>query len=407
MRRSTARQLVQIAAPLSVALALAFGSNGCDDLKLARSQSSGGTLSAESDGGADGDASVPTMDGGTKADAPISPTLRPYYADVQAALATKRFAGPTTGPTARGHCTPSYFVWIDQDKAVHSWRGSTKAQLDYGFLDNGYHSYFFPSDTFFSVDRPFVNVDVYRMDVANTLVTSLPYTENFVTADNGVVLLDQKLDFVDLGGTKVRRWNAASMTTEDITGVLPTREKPSSFNNDTLVIPGGQNAPFLFHIVDVVKKTAKVVTYSDGKQFHQTEQSVDGLLVSYSSSSTAGPALRLYKGNVDTAAARIELAADINGRPAHFEDPPTNGREHTLQPPFATWGKKVLFATEYGIWSYDLSSKVLVPVQLNAMKVPGGVKLLCVMRDAGLLIYQNGNDLTHQIWAVPLSATFP
>jgi hypothetical protein len=119
---------------------------------------------------------------------------------------------------------------------------------------------------------------------------------------------------------------------------------------------------------------------------------------------SAGSALRLYKGNADTAAARIEISDDIDGRPAYFEDPPTNGQEHDFRPPIATWGKKVLFATEYGIWSYDLASKVLAPVQLNAGKAPDVPKAFCVMRDAGLLVYRLSNDLDNQVWAVPLSA---
>jgi hypothetical protein len=401
VRRSTAIRLVPAAL---VAFGLALASNGCDDLKIAHSQGGPADPSSPGADGGTGEGGVVITDGGTKTDATTTPATKPYYADVQAALATRRFAGPKTGVSARGHCTPSYFVWVDQNKSVHSWRGTTKARIDYGFTDNGFHAYLFPSDAFFSIERPFVFVDVQRMDTANVLVTSLPYSENFVSANDGVLLLDQKESSVDLGGTKVRRWNAASGVTEDITGVLATRESPSSFNGDTLVIPGAKDAPYPLYIVDVVKKTSKTVTYSNGNILLQTEQSASGLLVAYVS---AGSALRLYKGNLDTAAARIELDPDIDGRPAYFEDPPTNGQEHAFRAPIATWGNKVLFATDFGIWSYDLVTTALVPVQLNGGKAPGRPDFLCVMRDAGLLVYKAHGDLDNQIWAVPLSATFP
>jgi hypothetical protein len=400
VRRSTARHLVS-AVLVTVAVAGALAANGCGDLKIADSQGGPDPSSPSADGGTDG---TTTADGDTKPDATSPPALRPYYADVQAALAAKRFAGPKTGATARGQCTPSYFVWVDDDKSVHSWRGTTKARIDYGFADNGSHAYLFPSDVFFTVDRPFVFVDVYRLDAANMLVASIPYSENFVSASDGVILLDQKIGGADVGGTKVRRWNAASMTTEDITGVLPTRESPSSFVGDTLVIPGGKTPPYPLYIVDVVKKTSTSVTYGDGTQISQTEPSGAGLLVAYTNGL---PSLRLYKGNSDSAASRVELAPDIDALPAYFEDPPPDGREHAFAPMIATWGKKILFASALGIWSYDPASKALAPVQLNAMKVPGLPQMMCVLRDAGLLLYKPHDDVDDQIWAVPLSAIFP
>lgn len=391
-----------------VTLGLALASNGCDDLKIARSQ--GGPDDPSSpfyDAGADATHTTTGDGGGTKTDATSPPATRPYYADVQAVLQAKRFAGPKTSFSAREHCTPSYFVWVDDKKAVHSWRGTTKARIDYGFADNGFHSYLFPSDAFFTVERPFVFLDVYRMNAANMLAASIPYSENFVSTSDGVILLDQKLDGVDLGGTKVRRWNATSMMTEDITGVLPTRESPSGFVDDTLVIPGATNAPYPLYIVEVVKKTSSTVTYSNGGQLLQTEPSADGLLVAYSGGTAGGSSLRLYKGNADTAASRLEVGQEIDALPAYFEDPPTNGQEHDFRPTIATWGKKILFASEFGIWSYDRASKALVPVQLNAGKAPGPPGVMCVIRDAGLLVYQAKDDKDHQVWAVPLSATFP
>ena len=115
----------------------------------------------------------------------------------------------------------------------------------------------------------------------------------------------------------------------------------------------------------------------------------------------------VHQGNLDTAASRVELDQDIDALPPYFDDPPTTGQEHAFRPTIATWRKKILFATDYGIWSYDLATKALAPVQLNANKLSGGPNLMCVMRDAGLLVYRMNNDLDNQIWAVPLSATFP
>ena len=409
-RRSAASQVPPaglVALVALVALGLPHASSGCYDLKIARSQPD--TLDPSSPGNDGGtDASGTTGDGGAGdavADATSPPPLR-YYADVQAALEAKRFAGPTTGMSARGHCTPSTFVWVDSDDSIHSWRGPTKARIDYGFKDTSFVSFLFPSDAFYAVQRPFVFVDVYRMDVPNVLVTSLPYSESFVSASNGVLLLDQKSGGVDLGGTKVRRWNATTMLTEDITGVLATREEPTSFVSDTLVIPGGKTPPHSIHIVDVVKKTATSVLFDKATALAQTEPSADGLLVAYVDGSS-GALLRLYKGNASAAAARVELGPDIDAQPAYFEDPPTNGLEHDFQPPIASWGKRVLFSSVYGIWSYDLVTKTIAPVQLSAGKVPGSPKIMCVMRDAGLLVYQTNADPTQQVWAVPLAALFP
>jgi hypothetical protein len=155
--------------------------------------------------------------------------------------------------------------------------------------------------------------------------------------------------------------------------------------------------------VDVAKKTSSAVAYTNAGQLVQTEESPDGLLVVYG----APGALRLYKGNLDNAASRLELRPDLDAPPPYFEDPPTTGQEHAFRSKIATWGRKVLFATEYGIWSYDLASKVLAPVQLNANKVSSVPPLMCVMRDAGLLVYRTNLDLDYQIWAVPLAAVFP
>lgn len=386
---------------------LALASYGCDDLKVAHSKGGPDDPSSATDGGDDGGIDPITGgEGGTKADAHDPLATRPYYDDVQATLASKRFAGPTTGMSAHAECTPSYLVWEDFDKTLHSWRGTTKARLDYGFTGSTHHEDLFASDAFITIDRPFVFLDVYKTDAPNMLVASIPYSASYTNASNGVILLDQKIDDVDIGGTKVRRWNAGSMTTEDITGVLPTREPASSMSGDTLVIPGAKFPPYSLFIVDVAKKTSTSVTFSNGTSILQTEPTPDGLLVAYKNGAP-GAALRLYKGNSDVSTARIEIAPDILAVPPYFEDPPTDGQEHAIQAPIAIWGKKLLFTTQYGIWSYDLATKALQPVQLNAGKAPGPPRFMCVMRSAGLLVYGDRDSLTNQVWAVPLAAVLP
>lgn len=382
---------------------VAFSTPGCGELRLADVPAEGGASSPDDDAATNPgdplDAQSPGTDGGT--DAPKGPL---YYDDVQKALEAKRFPGPSTVQGSKGYCTPKYFVWRESDGTIHSWAAKTQARLDYTWKAGGTRPYFVPADTFIAVDvlPGYTAIDVYRTDVANTLVTSIPYAFNFVTASDGVIRLDQSINNVDIGGTKVRRWNAGANTTEDITTVLPTREPPSSFVNDTLVIPGGVTIPFALWLVDVVKKTTTSVTFNGGIVLQQTEQAAGGLVVSYVRNGTSGAALRVYKNDLDDAASRFELGDEVENRAGYFVDAPN--LEHEFLTRVATWKQKIFYASAYGIWSYDLVSGALAPVQLVSNKKTAVPDVMCVLRDENVLVYRMSGDTLGQLWAVPLNS---
>lgn len=397
MRRSF---FASVFACLGCAISLAAFA-GCGDLRIA-SGTDGGALpsddaSTPGDGDPDGGSTNRDAAGGT--DGAKGPLL---YDDVQAQLETKRFPGPTTAQGSKGYCTPKYFVWRESDGTLHSWAGKTQARIDYGYKAQGTRPYFVPADVFIATDilPGYTGIDVHRTDTANSLVTSIPYSHNFVSATDGVIRLDQVINNVDIGGTKVRRWNAGTANTEDITTVLSTREPPSSFENDVLVIPGGVTIPFPLYLVDVVKKTTGSVIFDGALVLQQTEQFAGGLAVSYVRSGTSGAALRVYKGDHDDAANRFELGDELANRGPYFSDSPSP-LEHKFLSRITTWNQKILYGSAYGIWSYDLVTGALAPVQLVSGKKTAVPDVLCVLRDENLLVYRMG-DTVGQVWAVPL-----
>ena len=398
MRRSYLRSLV-----LSSCAAAAFlgAGAGCSDLRLADLPAEGGTTQP-GDGEGDGGPGPATGDGSAGHDAP-GPKGPLDYDDVQGALQAKRFPGPTTTQGSKGYCTSKYFVWRETDGTIHSWAAKTQARLDYTWKAAGQRSYFVPADSYIAVDvlPAYANLDVYRTDTANTLVTSIPYAFDFVSANDGVIRLDQSIGGTDLGGTKVRRWNAASNTTEDLTAVLPTREPPSSFVNEVLVIPGGITIPYPLYLVDVAKKTTGSVTFNGGIALQQTEEGAGGdLIVAYVRNGASGAALRVYKKNQDDAASRFELGDELDNRADYFTDAPK--LEHKFLTRVATWKQKVLYGSAYGIWSYDLVSGALAPVQLVSGKTAAVPDVMCILKDSNTLVYRMNGDAVGQIWAVPL-----
>ena len=377
---------------------------GCSDLRLADLQPEGGTAPAD-DAGAEPDAGGGASDGQAPVDAgPDGPAGPLLYDAVQAALEAKRFPGPPTAQGSKGYCTPKYFIWRESDGTIHSWAGKTQAKIDYGFKAQGTRPYFVPSDSFIAVDvlPGYTQIDVHRTDMANALAGSIPYSFNFVAANDGVIRLDQVVGGVDVGGTKVRRWNAGTMTTEEITTVLSTREPPSSFVNDMLVIPGGITIPYSLLLVDVVKKTTGSVTFDGAIALSQTEQFAGGLAVAYVRNGTAGSALRIYKGDRDDAASRFELGDEVANRGPYFADSP-GMLEHKFLGRITTWNMKVLYASAYGIWSYDVASGAMSPVQLVAGKKTAFPDVMCVLRDENLLVYRMSGDTLGQVWALPLA----
>jgi hypothetical protein len=192
------------------------------------------------------------------------------------------------------------------------------------------------------------------------------------------------------------------MATEDIVAtVLPTREPPSSFVNDVVVIPGGVTIPYSLILVDVAAKAAKSVTFDGALSMSQTEKFAAGLAVAYTRNGTSGSALRIYKDDHDDAASRFELGDELENRGPYLADAP-NALEHRFVARITTWNQKVLYASAYGIWSYDVATGALAPVQLVAGKKVGVPDVMCVLKDENLLVYRMTNDTLGQIWAVPL-----
>lgn len=145
------------------------------------------------------------------------------------------------------------------------------------------------------------------------------------------------------------------------------------------------------------------MTFDGAIALQQTEPFAGGLAVAYVRNGTSGAALRIYTGNKDDAASRFELGDEVANRAGYFADSP-GALEHKFLTRVTTWGRKILYASAYGIWSYDLPSGAMTPVQLVANKKTAVPDVMCVLADAGLLVYRMSSDTLGQIWAVPLAS---
>jgi hypothetical protein len=400
--------LSALAALAAGGTALAVSMSACSELRVAEPGAAGddGGITPSDDAATDPSSDGGAPDAGDIGDAATDTSTGPLFYDaVQAKLEAKRFPGPTTTQGSTGYCTSSHFVWKDSDGTLHSWAAQTQARIDYVFKAQT-RPYFVPADTFIAVDTPsFSGIAVHRTNAPNDLLTTLPYAFNFVSANDGVILLDQKIGTTDLNGTKVRRWNASTGITEDLSMVLAgVKQPPSSFVNDTVVIPASVTVPYALYIVDVVQKTTTSVTFDGALGLQQTEQSGPGLVVAYSRSGGVS-AIRLYKGDHDNAASRFEIGDDVANRGPYLQDGPAG--EHKFIARITTWGQKVLYASAFGIWSYDVPTGTLAPVVLAAGKTVGVPDVMCVLKDAGLLVYRLPGDTVGQIWAVPLASVVP
>ncbi len=342
----------------------------------------------------------PTTDGGG-ADTG-TPKLPTTYDAAQAQLEKLRFPGPLTAQNSKAFCASKRLFWRDGDGKTHGWEGATQTQTDYTFVMPN-RPYVFPADTYLTVDNPaFTSLDVYRTDVPGTLKAAIDYGYGFVSADDGTIRIDQRVNNVDLNGTKVRKWNAATGLTEDVSTVLSTKQPAQGWAENKVVLPANVNAPYAVYIVDTVAKTTSSVTFDGGTTVRQYVPTKAGLLISYA---RTGPvsALRLYKNDDD--AQRVEIGDEVANRGPIFEDGPLN--EHSLLSRIATYRSWVIYDSAFGIFAYDIASGALTALQLGKDKKVFLTDTMCVLADANLLVYRLNGDATGQIWALPLSALLP
>lgn len=367
-------------------------------------------LREDSDAGTAPSASVPAerdaapQDGDTTPDDAATTDARSplgTYDEVQRTLEALRSPGPVTAQGSRGTCTDSYFTWRDLDGTIHAWSGATQARIDYPY--KAPRAPFVPSDENVPVDTAtFSELSVYRTDGVGAKLAGLAYATYYWATNDGVLRLDQTIDNVDQGGTKIRQWVRATGTTVDVTQVLPTRQPPSSYAEGRLVVPGSTVIPFPLYVVDVASKTTTSVTFDGAIGLRETLPMSLGLLVAYA---RTGPtsALRLHKGYRD--ADRVEVGDEIANRPNLFSD--TSADEHKLLSRIASYGKWVVYDSSIGVFAFHLETGRIVPVQLGAGKKIFVVDVMCVMPTSRTLVYRKLGDTVGQIWTVPLDRLLP
>jgi hypothetical protein len=324
------------------------------------------------------------------------------YGAAQAALAQRRFPGPTTTQGSTGTCTTSRFVWRESSGAFHSWTAATQTQIDYGFTGPT-QTLMVPSDAYVGVySSNYATVDVYDATTANSMVASLPYAFNFVATDSGIVRLDQRVNNMALSGTMVRLWVAAGNTTTQISSVLPTQQPPSSFGKSQVIIPGGVNVPYPLYITDVGTMMTTSVTFDGAIAIYNTLPTTSGLVVSYARSGPT-PEIRLYQNDTDSM--RVEVGDELANIPPLFSDSPP--REHAFIAHIAASGTNLIYASAFGIFAFGLGDGSLRAVQLGPNKTTYVPDILCVIESPRTLIYRVQGDSVGQIWAVPLDGLLP
>jgi hypothetical protein len=74
----------------------------------------------------------------------------------------------------------------------------------------------------------------------------------------------------------------------------------------------------------------------------------------------------------------------------------------------ATYGNDVVvYGGSLGIFAYDLAKSSLVALQLSSDKQGFFADLMCVISDAGLLVYRMLGDPVGQIWTMKLPGLLP
>jgi hypothetical protein len=370
----------------------------CDSLKVAPAPA---TTPEESDASSDAGQPADDAGDGSVADAQAYST----YVDRQRFLSLLRFPGPTTAKGSTGVCTSRFFVWRDADGTMHSWEASTHVRADHTFRSA--RSVLFPSDSFIAVDvlPAYAQVDVYPVGTPSLLLDTIPSPSSYAATNDGVIRADQSIGGVDIGGTKIRRWLYATKQTEDISQVLPTTQRLIAFANDQVVLPGGVDVPFALHVVSVKSKTAASVMFDNAASLNKAVPSPSGLLVDYARPGTV-PALRLYRNDKDDAASLLELGDKLATLPGLFPDSPSG--EHDFIGRVATYGHDVVvYGGAFGVFAFDLAKSALVPLQLDKDRQGFLPDIMCVMADAGLLVYRIFDDPTGQVWTVSIPGLLP
>jgi hypothetical protein len=306
---------------------------------------------------------------------------------------------------AKVACSDRYFFWRDPDGSVHAWEVATQKRIDYAFKADANRPFFYASDATVVVEVLPNRATLRAYDTATgNALGDVPYAVNFAARDKDVLRMDQFIDGQFLNGTRVRLQPPGGAP-RDVTSLLPTTQPPTSFDGQTLVIPGAYPVPFPLYIVHTARNAVDSVVFDGGIAYNDaraTTGATPGLVVWYVRNGTDGNAIRVYRGFKNDAASRFELGDEVNNRPKVFADGPR--LEHKFIARIETFGDKVLYGSTYGIWAYDLQSGKLQPAQLAAGETePLVAEFMCVTRASNTLMYRRQGDTVGQVWAVPLT----
>jgi hypothetical protein len=119
--------------------------------------------------------------------------------------------------------------------------------------------------------------------------------------------------------------------------------------------------------------------------------------VAYERPDGAGRAVRLYENDQD--AARVEISDALATARTGLADAPDHVQ--TFAAHVVAAGQRLIYASSYGIWSYDLVSHVLAPIYLAPdAQIARDPEIMCVVADENILAYRLTGDT--QLWLSPL-----
>lgn len=345
-----------------------------------RSEAVGPLHDAAPDGAADGGVAEPS---------------RPWasYEEAKAALAARRFAGPRVPKGAVAACSANRLSWRETDGTVHSWSAKTRASRVHAFREPSAPPLFAPSDDLVAVRGP-VGVEVFRTEPSDARVASLGAAEAWMATDGAVLTLDPP----SAGTTRARVWRTSTQRQDELPFSLDTSAAPIGAGSGALVVPSGRSAPLRLFVVDPSGRPPASHAFTGGT-VEAALPTQPGLLVAYARSD--GSALVRYPGDGEDG--RVEIGDAVAALGTYFDDSPDAKSEHGFARGFAQFGRTVVYGSPGGVWSYDLESGALAPVQLPEKRGLTPPDLLCVMSGAELLAYRSGDDTSGQVWVVPLA----